>query len=884
MGRLTLLFVLALSALLSFVAANTASRAESPRPKRVLIISTGSRLSPGFTAMDRAILEELGKGPSDRLDILAENLDILRFSADRFQRIFTDYLTEKYAEQPPDLIILVFVGSLEIAGGLLHKIFPGRPVVVAGATEEEVRPDQFLSPVSGVAYRVNPRATLELILRLQPETRRVIVIGGTAQVDRDVLDRVKEAARSFEKRVEFEFWDNRSMAELRQTVSTLPAQTAILFYRMFRDGAGQPVISTQAGQSIAQWASAPVYVMAGTALGTGAVGGSLGDIDAIGKRAGELARLVLSGTAPASLPLESSTGSVPTFDWRALKRWGISESRLPPNSIVRFRPQSLWEQYRLHVLGALIIILLQSAVIADLLLQRRRRRCVEAQLRESQQLMELATSAGGIGLWSRDLTGSSVWANASTRFLYGLSGGEALRFDDMLARIHPDDRARMVAAVERAHAAELPFEGEYRILLPNGTERWVLAKGRTVVEPDGHDGRRMGVLLDITERKQAAEALRQSEEHYRTLAETAADVIVTMDENSTILFVNPAVERVFGYTPADVIGRKITMLIPEPLRQRHVEGMRRYLDTGKKRLSWGAVSFPGLHKSGGEINLEIAFGESRRGDRRIFTGIMRDITERKRAEAELRQQREELAHLTRVSTMGELAASLAHELNQPLTAILSNAQAAQRFLSANRVDVEEVREILSDIVQDDNRAGEVIRRMRALVKKEALEFSSLDLASVIREIMLLVHSDAVLRNVRVSVDVNADLPHVRGDKIELQQVLLNLLLNAFDAMKDCPLAKREVLVRAELNGGDLVRTSVTDRGTGLTSDKLGKIFQPFFTTKRDGLGMGLSISRSIIEAHGGRLWAENNADRGATFYFTVPVGKVEDQRSVARVA
>jgi hypothetical protein len=169
------------------------------------------------------------------------------------------------------------------------------------------------------------------------------------------------------------------MAELRQAVSTLPPQTAILFSRMFSDGAGQAVISTQAGQSIAQWANVPVYVMTDLALGTGAVGGSVGSIEAFGKRAGELARLILTGTAPASLPFEIRTDSVPMFDWRALKRWGISESRLPPNRIVRFRQPSVWEQYSWYILGALIIICLHSTMIVDLLLQRRRRRQIQAE-------------------------------------------------------------------------------------------------------------------------------------------------------------------------------------------------------------------------------------------------------------------------------------------------------------------------------------------------------------------------------------------------------------------------------------------------------------------------------------------------------------------------
>jgi two-component system sensor kinase FixL len=255
-----------------------------------------------------------------------------------------------------------------------------------------------------------------------------------------------------------------------------------------------------------------------------------------------------------------------------------------------------------------------------------------------------------------------------------------------------------------------------------------------------------------------------------------------------------------------------------------------------------------------------------------YIGTATDITEVKRAESELQLQRREIAHVTRVSTMGELAASLAHELNQPLTAILSNAQAAQRFLAAKPVDLQEVHEILKDIVQDNNRAGEVIRRMRTLAKKEELEFVSLEVTTVIRDVVALIHSDAILHNIGVFLDLNPALPFVRGNKVQLQQVLLNLLLNAFDAMKDCPAQDREIKVLAQVENRRMVRIAVCDHGTGLSAGKMDEIFQPFYTTKRDGLGMGLSISRSIIEAHGGHLWAENNADHpGATFSFTVPV-------------
>lgn len=971
--------------------------ADAERAKRVLIISTGSRFSPGYSLIDQGVLEALAKMPSGQIETYAENLDILRFPVDRFQRIFNDYLTAKYAKQPPDLIVLAFVGSLGIAGKLLQQLFPGTPVIVAGATEEEIRVDQFRNQLTGLASRANPRSTLELIFLLQPEIRRVVVIGGTAEVDRDVLDRVREAARSFAGHVDFDFWDNRDMAELRQAVSALPPQTAILVSRMFRDGAGRAFISSQVGQSIARWANVPVYVMTDTALGTGAVGGSVASVEAIGKRAGELARLILTGTALESLSLETSTGSVPMFDWRALKRWGISESRLPANSIVRFRQPSVWEQYRWYILGALIIICAQGALIFVLLLERRRRLRIQVELQASQQMMELATSAGDLGLWSRDLKERELWANGPMRSLFGFGADDALRFDDILARIHPDDRSRMLSEVEAAQAAGLPFQGEFRTLLPDGTERWVLAKGRTIVEPGTDDSRRMGALMDITERKQAEEQLRESEDRFRTMANAApvmiwmagTDKLYTFFNKGWLDFTAKTLEQELGngwtkgvhaedfshclevYANAFDARQEFTM----EYRLRRYDGEYRWiLDHGAPRVGPDDVflGYVGTaiditdHKCAEEgldrerrflrqvidTDPSFIFAKDRRGrftlanqaladaygttvedlvgktdsdfnpnneevesfrqmdlqvmdtlqerfipeervtdahgnirwlqtvKRPIFEkdgfvnqvlGASTDITQRKKTEIELQEQRAELAHVARISTMGELSASLAHELNQPLTAILSNAQAALRFISSKPADLEEVREILQDIVKDNSRAGEVIRRLRALVKKEALEFASLDLASLIRDVVVLLHSDAILQHVKIGLELDENLPPVRGDKVQLQQVVLNLLLNAFDAMKECPASAREVKLWSERNAVGLIQVAVSDRGSGLTGDKLDQIFKPFYTTKGEGLGMGLSICRSIIEAHGGQLWAENNPDGGATFYFTVPL-------------
>ena len=980
--------------------------ADNSRSKRVLIVSTGSNFAPGFTHAAETVADTLRQLESGPLELYSESLDIVRFTSDSYGRLFRNYLGEKYIDYPLDLILLIYVGNLGLAEKLLKELFPGVPIVAFGLTEEKIVPAQLGTHLIGLAQRSDPRGTLESIFRLQPEIRRIVVIGGTAEVDTHVVSRVREAARSLSGRAEFDFWTNRPMSEITQAVRSLPTQTVILFTRMYRDGAGQAFSSAQAVKSIIESANAPMYVMADTLLGSGAVGGSVADVMALARRAGQLAHDILSGVAPESLPFEIRTDGVPMFDWPALKRWGISEARLPPDSIIRNRPRSVWDQYRWYIIGALIIMTMQATMIVDLLVQRARRRRAESKQRETQEIMELAASAGELGLWMRDPKGGDFWANPQFRSLLGPDTNNALRFEDVVKRIHPDDRARMAAEIERAEQIGLPYEGEFRVVLLDGRERWIATRGRNVNDPRGRGARRMGVVLDITERKQAEERLRESEENFRRLVESTAAVIWEADiETWQFTYVGPPAVKLLGYPleqwyekdfwvshihPDDrerAIDTCLTMsqtaeefefnyrMIkasgdivwvhdivncqhhdskPKQLRGlmlditerknseqtiRESEERFRTMANVAPVMIWmsgtdklctffnkGWLDFTGrtleqelgngwaegVHREDIDRCLEIydnAFSARqeftmeyrlRRFDGKYcwvldhgvpraeangeflgYIGCAVDIAERKRGELEAAQQRNELAHIARVSMMGELAASLAHELNQPLTAILSNAQAAQRFLASNTADLDEVREILEDIVQDNCRAGEVIGRMRALVKKENLQFTTLDLANMVGDVALLLHSDAILHNIRIALDINPGLPPVRGDRVQLQQVLLNLLLNAFDAMKDCAADAREITVRAERDGARLMRVAVCDRGAGVSGDKAEKIFQPFYTTKRDGLGMGLAISRSIIETHGGHLWVRNNADRGATFNFTLPASLVSHRSLTA---
>jgi signal transduction histidine kinase len=253
--------------------------------------------------------------------------------------------------------------------------------------------------------------------------------------------------------------------------------------------------------------------------------------------------------------------------------------------------------------------------------------------------------------------------------------------------------------------------------------------------------------------------------------------------------------------------------------------------------------------------------------------IFANALSRKQGELEAQRLRQDLTHIGRVSALGELTASLAHELNQPLTAILSNAQVAERLLAAAAPNLEEVREILRDIVTDDRRATEVIRRLRALVKKGDLEFVPLDLNELVREVARLMQSDAISRGISLSLELAADLPSVRGDRVQLQQVVLNLVLNGLDAMHESGAGQRTLIIRTARDVADAVAVSVQDAGTGIDEKNMEQLFHPLFTTKTEGLGMGLAIARTIVDAHGGRLSAANNVTAGATFQFSLPVSR-----------
>ena len=353
----------------------------------------------------------------------------------------------------------------------------------------------------------------------------------------------------------------------------------------------------------------------------------------------------------------------------------------------------------------------------------------------------------------------------------------------------------------------------------------------------------------------------------RSILETVPDAMVVIDHLGAILLFSAAAERLFGYTPEEVHGRNVSMLMPSPYREQHDLYLARYMTTGERRIIGIGRVVVGQRKDGGTFPMELAVGEVRHNGDRLFTGFVRDLTERQRTETRLQELQVELLHVSRLRSMGQMAAALAHELNQPLTATANYVKAAQRLLGSTKMNPERLRQALDLAAQQTLRSGEIIRRLRGFVARGEVDRHPEPVARLIEEASALALVGAKERGIHVDLGLDADVPPAMVDRVQIQQVLLNLIRNAIEAMHGMPRRNLTVGIdRAE----DMVQVSIADTGPGVAPDVQERLFQPFVTTKTDGMGIGLSVCRTIIEAHGGRLWMEPNPVGGSVFRFTVP--------------
>ncbi|MFO1204895.1 MAG: PAS domain S-box protein [Burkholderiales bacterium] len=487
----------------------------------------------------------------------------------------------------------------------------------------------------------------------------------------------------------------------------------------------------------------------------------------------------------------------------------------------------------------------------------------EEKLRESEQRLQLAADAGELALWEWNIVADQVWMTREGRALFGYRADEPLSLRRFLDSVHPEDRAAVEHAVRASLAAEgLDFEHDFRIVLGDGRVRWVTSRGRIERERSSAASRMRGVTHDITARRQA-------EERFRTLVEAAPSAMLVVDTAGLVVLANGRAETTFGYPRDALIGRSIEMLVPQRSHAAHRVHRQAYARDMQPRAMGAGRELFAVCSDGTELPVEVGLNPMQTSEGMFVLASVVDVRARKQAELEAALQRDEMAHLARVAMLGELSGSLAHELNQPLAAILSNAQAAQRFLSRDPPQIDRVTEILADIVKNDRRAGDVITRLRAMLKKEEARYQSVDLNQLVLEVLAFMRSDLLSRQVSVHAELAPHLPEVTGDRVQIQQVLVNLLLNGCDAMADCS-PPRNLVVRSKTTPERAVVLSVVDHGVGIPTQKLERIFDPFVTTKPQGLGLGLAVCQSIVKAHGGRLWATNNATVGATLHVEFP--------------
>jgi PAS domain S-box-containing protein len=523
------------------------------------------------------------------------------------------------------------------------------------------------------------------------------------------------------------------------------------------------------------------------------------------------------------------------------------------------------EQDALSIQIFLIVLAIPLLFLATVIEERR---TGETVLRESESRFRIVADAAPVLIWMSGVDKLCTFFNKPWLEFTGRSMEQELG-NGWAEGVHADDLQRCLKTYTEAFDARKPFVMQYRLRRHDGEYRWLSDDGVPRYDTQGRFAGYIGSCVDVTELMTKEEALREFEERVVLAAEAAHLGVWEMYPATNQLWMSDGARTLFQFDYETRVDHAAVQerIHPEDRALRDsavktaIETRSGYEIEYRILLRDGAVRW--ISSRGRYVT-----GRNRKGARLI--GVSIDITPRKLAEAEALQHREELGHLSRVAAMGELSASIAHELNQPLSGITSNASAGQRFIDRGDVDLGELRDLLGDIITDGRRAGAVIRGIQSMVKKGVPTRQRVNLNDLVTNVARIVNPNAMLQSCKVETLLEPDLPAIEADPIQLQQVLLNLVINSFDAMRDTPLSRRKVVIATERNADDAIRASVRDYGVGISEEARDRLFDHFFTTKAQGLGMGLAIVRSIVQSHGGTIAAENVEGGGARFYFALP--------------
>jgi signal transduction histidine kinase len=859
-----------------------------------------------------------------RVSFDTEYVDVRRFaSSAEAERRMHEAFASTHEGRRYDVIIAAGHEPLGFLIRARDTLWPRTPVVVCAIDDRTVGRLVVPRGMTVVTTRYDVEGTLRAALALLPDTEHVVLMGGAGPADRPFRDLFHQA---FAGRADLIDLSPLPLADLLVRASALPDKS-VVFISAFQSDGGRSVYGLEMMDPLARAANRPMFNMFNHVLGRGIVGGSMTDFEALGREAGDVALRALRGeTLPAVIP--SGIPSVLRFDGRQLARWGIDERRLPAGSEVLYPQATVWSQYRWHIVAGIGLIAVQAGLIAGLLLQRSRRRDVQRQLAAGLRFEGLVREIGAalnvvptarLGEQMQSCLhqvatrlgadAGAVWRpiadDTALELLYYWSADgvapppvfvDVNRFPYLASRLRspggvvsvngvqdlpPDateDRAALAAHGVDAVAA-VPLCAADRVLgvlgfaSMRGSRAWPLEFLRQFAML-------AECFTNALVRADNAAALESSDALIDAVLAVLPGATAVVDRSGRIIKTNDAWTRAVGATHGGP--RDPDVMATEDADRKRIEalcaigippGLVEHADLGIRSVIRGeqdesTVEYASArHAHGRWFELRV------RRLRRLDGGaaVMNvDVTARRQTEAALQRHLAEIAHSDRVAAVGQLAASMAHELSQPMAAILTNAQAAQRLLDRPDVDVEEIRACLADIVSDDRRAAEVIHRTRDLLRKTKPSASPVALNDLVATTIGLVTNEALLRGVSLAFTPAPALPVIRCDMIQVQQVILNLLSNAIDAAAAGRDARR-VTVRTAIEPPSAVALTVHDTGSGIPPADMDHLFEPFFTTKPEGLGMGLPISHSIVEAHGGRLQARNDEDGGATFSMVLPI-------------
>jgi C4-dicarboxylate-specific signal transduction histidine kinase len=705
---------------------------------RVLILSSTDSTNMADKLLTRGFVQTLNRNVVHAAEIFTEYLDGARFSGTDIEQTFSRYLATKYAATKFDLVVVLGPLALDFAAKRMPPFDHDVPILFGPISRERVSRVRLDGRMTGIIGDFDAERTVELILRLQPDTRHLLVVAGAGPFDRQWVPRTQRSIAQYAGRFEVEYIIGLSLKDTADRLRSVPPHTAILLLSYFADPEGNKYQPLAVAGYLAPIAAAPVFTFYQTFLGSGVVGGYVERFDASGENLARMGEQILAGgPMPA---LQDSSERAFMVDARALARWNMSTTNLPPDTIVQYATPSLWQAYRSEVLATLTIFAVQSATIALLLWQAAKRKKAELLLRDSEYRIALAASAEELGFWQvQDSTGA-MWASIHCYDMFGIAPRISATVDDFVQAVVPGNRDLLRRCMSNADAS-LPVEAEVAVAICEGQFRWITVRA-------------------------------------------------------------------------------------SPLHVGHA--------------------------------------------RMQISGIFVDITEKRLAELESARQLQEFAHLSRVSTIGELSGAIAHELRQPLASILWNAQAASQILKTDRPDLDELAEVVEDIVSEDQRANVVIDRILSLIKSSPRAVARVDLHELLRTTLDILHSQLLIHHVAVSLGRPTASTIVIGDAVQLQQIFLNLIINGIDAMDNCAVDGRQLAIAIDRTPNGDVVTTVADTGNGIAADVEETMFEPFVTTKSRGLGLGLALCMSIVRSHRGSLKILNNPDRGATAVLVLP--------------